>query len=118
MKQNRRRNRTQIEGEELIAEYVESGMTQCEFCELEGISVGTLAYWLRKVGNTGMDEGAGRASLVEVQLINDGEPRVANEYERPGYEIILSGERCLRIPPGFDADEVAVLITVLEGDRC
>ena len=118
MNQNRRRNRTQSEGEELIAEYVESGMTQRAFCEREGISVGTLAYWLRKVGRAETDEGAGHAGLVEVQLIDEGEPRVAMGCERPGYEIILPGERCLRVPPGFDADEVAVLLSVLEGGRC
>ncbi len=118
MNQNRRRNRTQAEGEELIGEYVESGMTQREFCGREGISVGTLTYWLRRIGNTGMDEEAGRTSLVEVQVVEDGEPRVAKDHERPGYEIILSGERRLRIPTGFDADEVAVLLAVLEDGAC
>lgn len=118
MNQNRRRNRTQAEGEELIAEYVESGMTQREFCEQEEISVGTLAYWLRRISNPGMDEGTSPASLVEVQLVDDGEPQAAKDHERPGYEIILSGERRLRIPTGFDADEVAVLLAVLENGAC
>jgi hypothetical protein len=34
------------------------------------------------------------------------------------YEIVLAGERRLRLPAGFDAGEVAVLLTLLGARGC
>ena len=101
-----------------MAEYVESELTQREFCDRNGICVGTLAYWLRKVGSADTATGQSDARLMEVQLISDDQPRVARDQERSGYELLLPGERRLRVPRGFDAEEVAVLLEVLEGGAC
>ena len=118
MKQKQRLNRAQAEGEELVAEYVESELTQREFCVQKGICVGTLAYWLRKVSSAETAAGQSGARLMEVQLISDDQSRVTRDQERPGYELLLPGERRLRVPRGFDAEEVAVLLGVLEGGAC
>jgi hypothetical protein len=118
-----RRNRDAAAGTRLVEQYVESGLTQREFCERQRISIGTLQYWLRRIG---AGEIAGRRAeppLVEVKLLGaGGAPKSSNAGSaaegRGGYEVVLAGERRLRISPGFDAEEVAVLVALLEGRGC
>ena len=118
MKSRRRTNRGKAAGAELAADYCENGVTQREFCERRGISVGTLQYWLRKIAR---DEAEGQPvepQWVEVSL-SKAEPVVSPKTREGGsYEAVLTSARRLRIPAGFDAGEVAVLIGLLEARAC
>ena len=112
------RNRSGAEGEELVEEYVESGETQREFCEERGLCVGTLQYWLRKVGGrieleeTDISEERSVAPFVEVKVTATGCPTKGEDA--PAYEVVVGNGRRLRIRGGFDVQEVATLLAILE----
>lgn len=68
----------------------------------------TLLRWRRAFG-----EGAGAVAgtrFVEV--------RVDRGTDAAGYEIDLASGRRLRIPPGFDADEVVALLRIADAASC
>ena len=106
----------------MIEQYVESGLTQRAFCERRRVSVGTLQYWLRRIAADEMSERRREPQLVEVSLLAAEMTKKAKteraELARGGYEVVLGGERRLRISPGFDAEEVAVLVAMLEERAC
>jgi hypothetical protein len=117
-----RRNRDAAAGARLIEQYVESGLTQREFCTRRRVSVGTLQYWLRRIVADESGERPTEPRLVEVSLLAAAmmeAPKAERaELARGGYEVVLGGERRLRISPGFDAEEVAVLVALLEERGC
>jgi hypothetical protein len=113
----------------MVTQYCESGITQREFCARRKVSVGTLQYWLRKLARDEEGRSPAAPQLVEVSLVKTelGAGRWAAGRE-PGatmaanagrvYEMVLAGERRLRIPTGFDAGEVAALVALLEERGC
>lgn len=123
MKTTGRRNRDADAGTRLIEQYIESGLTQREFCEGQRISVGTLQYWLGRLAGDEAARASAEPRLVEVNVIGAGAVTKTSSTESAvaaivGYEVLLAGERRLRIPPGFDAKEVAVLVALLEERGC
>ena len=118
MKKERRRNRSRAEREEILAEYVESGLSQVEFCLERGISVGTMGYWLRKAREfeEGVEEPAASGGFVEVQVTGGGMTPfpVAGMLETARYEVVLRDGKRLVIGTGFKTSEVAALLDVLE----
>ena len=123
MSTTERRNRDAARGTRLVEEYVESGLTQREFCERQRMSVGTLQYWLRGIAADESGESRAEPRLVEVSLLGAAAVTKSSKSEsamavRGGYEVVLAGERRLRISPGFDAEEVAVLVALLEERGC
>lgn len=114
-----RKNRDAAAGTRLVEQYLESGWTQREFCDRERISVGALQYWLRRIAADESDESGAEPRLVEVKVLGAvASPAGSAVAARSGYEVVLAGERRLRIPPGFDAEEVAVLVALLEERGC
>ena len=111
-----------------MEQYCESGLTQREFCARRKLAVGTLQYWVRKIAEDEEGRSPGAPQLVEVSVIKPepGAERWATGHglgvtaTNAGgvYELVLAGERRLRIPAGFDAGEVAVLFDLLEGRAC
>jgi hypothetical protein len=117
-----RRNRDAAAGTRLIEQYIESGWTQREFCERRRVSVGTLQYWLRRIAADESGERPTEPQLVEVSLLAAAMTKAPKAESaglaRCGYEMVLAGERRLRISPGFNAEEVAVLVALLEERGC
>jgi hypothetical protein len=113
-----RKNRSIVEGSELVEEYVASGRTQWEYCRAIGVSIGTLQYWLRRV-HGGVEADGNEFGVrpedrhfVEVKL--DAPIGLPRKADAPGYEIVLGNGRRLRVGGGFDGQEVAALLAILE----
>ena len=104
-----------------MSEYLESGMRQREFCAEAQVSVGTLQYWLRKIGAGAGEEGTQEWSGTELQSANPllevrlaGGSSLSGVPSAAGYEVVVENGRRLRIPSGFDAREVAALVSIME----
>jgi hypothetical protein len=124
----------------VLADCRASGLSRAAYCRQRGISYATLNQWKSRIeahsaikgraGMTPMAQRRRRVRFVEVTL--PGAAKDANSagvaaagvgaefmtgsagYEsHAGYEILLVGGRRLRVPRGFDADEVARLMTVV-----
>ena len=114
MKQTRRRYLNREEREEILAEYVESGLSQGKFCEERGIGMSTMQYWLRKAreAEEGDEESAGSGGFVEVQ-VEDREMILPGWERRPEtarYELVLRDGKRLLVGSGFETNEVAKLL--------
>lgn len=102
----RRRYRTRAEADQLAAEYEASGLRREEFCVQKNVPIKTLARYI--------------AQRLRVQKSERERPRwVAVEVPRSrpgGAEIVISlaGGRRLEVHPGFDADTLRKLVSVLE----
>ena len=94
----------------------QSGVSQAEFCRRHGLNQGTLSGWKTKLKHRA-DESllpeqrafrrrAGLAGFVEVRGSGPG--------ERSGYEVVLAGNRTIRIPERFDPQSVSRLIAAVE----
>ena len=104
----------------MVAEYVESGQSQGQYCRQRGIGVSTLQYWLRK---TAALEGAAPGSAGDcgfVELKVEGSEVSSREGGRPSpagpreYELVLANGRRLVMRGGFELSELAALLTLLE----
>lgn len=70
--------RTPAEIAEHVARYIDSGMTQAEYCQEHGINKATLAYWLKRhreekraeTGSFIQMSAVRNESWVEVRFIN------------------------------------------------
>jgi transposase-like protein len=94
---------------ELLAEQAVSGLNLREFAEAKGIKPATLYVWSRRLRARARRWEEPSPALVPIQVAREDGPR-------EGYEVRLRGGRELRVPAGFDADELARLLLVLE--RC
>ena len=120
MNKARQRNRTKAEREAILEEFIESGLTQREFCEERGILVGTFQYWLRRTREVeeAMEVQAheGSAALMEVKFAADGGLFGSGDgiWRKAEYEVVLREGKRLVVRGGFAASEVAALIAILE----
>jgi len=85
-----------------VADYRASGLTQREFAARAGMSVGTLANWLRQAGNPSAEE---RVSFLEL-------PRLGTA-SRAAYKVHLPQGLALEVPSGFASSEVQELLRLL-----
>jgi len=102
-----RRYRTQEEIQELISSYYRSGLTPQAFSSCNDVPLSSLHRYLRRHRETEPSS----SQLIPVSVAGS---RVLEETtDAPPFELHLSGERRLTIPPGFDADELSLLLDVL-----
>jgi len=101
------------EVQQLVAEFVTSGVRRAEFCRSRGLSFGTLdrhlkkQRWKRKRRST---SSAGR--LVPVELAARKSP---TQYESScGLAVVLSGGRRIEVHPDFDINTFERLVSALE----
>ena len=83
-----------------VDQCVHSGDTQAAYCREQGLIVSQMGYWYRKLNA----QSTGTWLPVEVKAA-------------PGsssMDLILAGDRCLRIAPGFDAALLKQIIMALE----
>ena len=111
MSTGRRRTRTEIQ--QLVAEFVTSGMRRTEFCRSRGLSFGTLdrhlkkQRWKRKSRRV---SSAGR--LLPVELAARKSP--AQHEPSCGLAVVLSGGRRIEVHPDFDTNTLGRLVSALE----
>ncbi len=107
------RRRTRAEIQQLVAEFMSSGMRRTEFCRSRGLSFGTLNRHLKKQP---WERKSRRASsvdrLVPVELASRKSP---TQHESScGLAVVLSGGRRIEVHPDFDANTLERLVGILE----
>jgi hypothetical protein len=110
MSAHRRRTRTEIQ--QLVAEFVSSGMRRTEFCRSRGLSFGTLNRHLKKRRWKRKSSRASAGRLVPVELAARKSP---TQHELScGLAVVLSGERRIEVHPDFDTNTFKRLVSALE----
>ena len=107
----RRPRRSSLAIEQLVEEFVQSGLRPSEFCRRHGVVLSTLNRYLKKRREAG-SAGAGCAPLVAVELTGVN-PMLRQDTSRVLAVVVGSGRR-IEVGSGFDAPTLARLVTVLE----
>jgi len=103
-----RRRRTQAEVQQLVSEFLSSGISQEEFCHKRGISRSALYRYLKK--HQRLEKPAMTTQLVPVELVDI--PRRSNGGS--GLAVDLGRGRKIEVGQGFDASTLERLLRVLE----
>ncbi len=107
------KRRTRAEVQQLVSEFVSSGMRRSEFCRSRGLSFGTLnrhlkqQRWKRK---SSAASSAGR--LVPVELAAKKSP--TQHRASCGLAVVLPGGRRIEVHPDFDTSTFERLVSLLE----
>lgn len=94
----------------LMAERESSGETWRSIAERTGLNYATLTGWVWRLGRGAerrASKSAARSAFVE--LIAKGEPAGSSPLE-----LVLRGDRCVRVPCDFDAVALTRLVRALE----
>ena len=110
------KRRTRAEVQQLVAEFVSSGLRRSEFCRSRGLSFGTLNRHLKKQRWKRRSRAASSAGrfgrLVPVELAARKSP---TQHEPScGLAVVLSGGRRIEVHPDFDTSTFERLVSLLE----
>jgi hypothetical protein len=108
-----RKRRTQAEIEQLVTEFLSSGMREMEFCRSRGLSWDTLNRYLKKQGHKRERRGAG-SRLVRVEVVGK-KGRGGEGGKRTGLTVVVGRGRKIEIEVGFDGATLEQVVAVLEG---
>ena len=81
----------------------ESGMKASDYCRREGLSTSSLWYWSSKFAN----QSSQAQGMVKLTV-------GVSKPEHPPFEVVVSDRYRVLLPAGFDANELARLLSVLE----
>jgi hypothetical protein len=109
-----------------VRDWLSSGLVGAEYCRRHGLSARSLYRWrgvFAASGELGKEPGEAcaqgepsrnaRGSFAEVGV------RGAMGWADEGrVEVVLAGNRRIRVEPGFDADTLGQVVRVLEGLGC
>lgn len=101
------RPRSRAEADALAAEYEASGLSRQEFCQQRNVAFKTLARYIVQRRKPVRAPSSSSSRLVRVQV--EPLPEAASELA-----VTLAGGRRIVVKPGFDADLLRQLITMLE----
>src|SRR2546427_12662782 len=107
------KRRTRAEVQQLVAEFVSSGMRRSEFCQSRGLSFSTLDRHLKKrrwKRRRRLTSSAGR--LVPVELAAKKSP--TQQEPSCGPAVVLPGGRRIEVHPDFDTSRFERLVGVVE----
>jgi hypothetical protein len=107
------KRRTRAEVQQLVTEFVSSGMRRSEFCQSRGLSFSTLDRHLKKrrwKRRRRPVSSAGR--LVPVELAAEKSP--TRHEPSCGLAVVLPGERRIEVHPDFDTNTFERLVSLLE----
>jgi transposase-like protein len=107
----RRARRSSSAIQQLVEEFVKSGLRPSEFCRRHGVVLNTLNRYLRKRREAGSAD-AGCGALVAVEL--SGVSPLPGQDTSSVLAVVLSPKRRIEVGKGFDAATLARLVTVLE----
>jgi hypothetical protein len=107
------KRRTRAEVQQLVAEFVSSGMRRSEFCQSRGLSFSTLDRHLKKRRWKRRRRPVFSASrLVKVELATK---KSATQQEPScGLAVVLPGGRRIEVHPDFDTNTFERLVSALE----
>ena len=110
------KRRTRAEVQQLVAEFVSSGMRRSEFCQSRGLSFGTLDRHLKKQRwkrrSTAVSSAGRFGRLVPVELAARKSP---TQHEPScGLAVVLSGGQRIEVHPEFDTNTFERLVSALE----
>ena len=106
------RRRTRAEVQQLVAEFVSSGMRRSEFCRSRGLSFGTLNRHLKKRRWKGKRRSVPGGQLVPVELAAKKSP---TQHEAScGLVVVLPGGRRIEVHSHFDTKTFERLVSALE----
>ena len=107
------KRRTRAEVQQLVAEFVSSGMRRSEFCQSRGLSFSTLDRHLKKpLWKKRRKPITSAGHLVPVELAARKSPK--RHEPSCGLTVVLPGGRRIEIHPDFDANTFERLVSVLE----
>src|SRR5271167_3436979 len=112
-KMSTRRRRTHAEIQQLVAEFMSSGMRRTEFCRSRGLSFGTLNRHLKKQRWKRKSRKASSVGrLVPVELAGRKSP---TQHEPScGLAVVLPGGRRIEVHPDFDTNTFERVVDALE----
>ena len=96
----------------LLAEWSTSGLSARAFGEREAIPVSTLYQWARRTRNKDTTTRRSRPGGQFIAIDVGGE--ASGAAEGGGFRVVLPAGREVEVSRGFDADELARLVRVLE----
>jgi|SRR5271157_885912 len=107
------RRRTHAEIQQLVAEFMSSGMRRTEFCRSRGLSFGTLNRHLKKQRWKKKNRRASATGrLMPVELAARKSP--AQHESSCDLAVVLTGGRRIEVHPDFDTDTFQRLVSALE----
>ena len=95
---------TAAERSRIVEEFRRSGLTRAKFAPSVGVSAWTLSQWASRER---MERGGLSRARLDVQVFDPNAPA------RGAFELIFSSKLSLRVPAGFDGDELRRLISIL-----
>jgi hypothetical protein len=105
-RESTRRHRSQAEGERLVRDFEQSGLSRKAFCTARGVAMHTLDYYRHR--DRIRWPVAGTEQLVPVELIDSAAALGSLRVE-------LANGRRVVVEAGFDALHLKRLLAVLEG---
>jgi hypothetical protein len=107
------KRRTRAEVQQLVAEFVSSGMRRSEFCQSRGLSFSTLDRHLNKRrSKRGRRSVSSAGHLVPVELVARKSPM---QHEPScGLAVVLPGGRRIEVHPDFDTSTFERLVDILD----
>ena len=112
---------------QLLQRWQTSGQSVHAFCRTQGLSRPLFYAWRRVLAERDAAAAAPRSNVptpaaagpvfVPIHVRADG-PAEVNPPEEACLEVLLSGQRVLRIRPGFDAELLRQLVRLLEEPSC
>jgi hypothetical protein len=107
------KRRTRAEVQQLVTEFMSSGMRRSEFCRSRGLSFGTLNRHLKNQRLKRQSRAASSAGrLVPVDLVSKKSP---TQHEPScGLAVVLSGGHRIEVHPDFDTNTFERLVSALE----
>jgi hypothetical protein len=96
-----------------LRQWRQSGLSVRAFCRLHDLPEPHFYFWRRALDERDRDTPA----FVPVQVVPEPGPVQPSDVPASGLELLLAGGRVLRINPGFDADTLRRLLTLLEEPR-
>ena len=104
------KRRTRAEVQQLVAEFVSSGMRRSEFCQSRGLSFSTLDRHLKKRRwKRGRRPVSSAGRLVPVELASPKQHEASC-----GLAVVLPGGRRIEVHPDFDTSTFERLVDILE----
>jgi len=110
----------------ILEEWRRSGLRQVEFCRRRGIPPGTLSCWKHKLAHeaqaparpaaSGPAGLPGRPAFVPVRVVSPPTPAPADGVGE--LEIVLGGDRLVRVRGRVDVEWLAQVLGALEPRRC
>lgn len=109
---------------EILKAWQASGLSQAEYCRREGLSASTLSRWRRRLqAQQSSQQGAGMTSyLVQGKPgwieVSPSVDRGGEGSSRSPFEVVVRGDRRIRLDSYFDAEGLRRLVSLLESLPC